>query len=149
MRRHVQLRQSIETFRFDPRSWAIELPIVGSEVPLLICETTLLLFGRATQLTLLFPDQKKVLLTVSNERSIVEGTVEQPTTIKLSRNDLEFVLAYLITWYRDGAAAVNHIDIDLMGTEAIGTDCTLVVKADQSQPPLTGEEAERILREMM
>lgn len=149
MRRHLQLRQSFETCRFDSESWAIELPIASSEVPILICEITLLLFGRAAQLSLLFPLQKKVLLTVSAGSSTVDGTDVQPISLNLSRIHLEFVLGYLCTWYRDGVAEVNHIDVELKGSEGAGSDCTLVVKADQSQPPLSGEEAERILREMM
>ena len=148
MRRHIQLRNPLETCRFDQRSRAIELPIAGPEVQNLICEATMLLFGRATQLSLHFPGQKKVLLTVSNEESTVNGMDEQPTAVSLSRNDLEFVIGYLITWYRDGAAEANHIDIDLRGTDANGSECTLVVKADHSQPPLSCEVAEQILRGM-
>ena len=148
MRRHIQLRQSFETCRFDTRSWAIELPIIGSDVAILICEITLLLFGRAKQLSLLFVDEKKLLLTVSNGSSIVDGSNSGPSSLSLSRNDLEFVLCYLLTWYRDGTAEVNHIDVELIGSESIGPDCTLIVKAEQSQPPMPGAEVERMLREM-
>lgn len=149
MRRHLQLRQAFETLRFDPENWAIELPIVGSEVPILICEITLLLFGRATQLSLLFPGQKKVLLTLSDGSSTVDGNDLQPLSLNLSRNDLEFVLGYLSTWYRDGTAEVNHIDVELKERRDAESDCTLIFKADQSRPHLSGEDAERILREMM
>lgn len=148
MRRHIQLRHAFETCRFDARSWAIELPLVGSEVANLICEITLLLFGRSNQLSLLFAEEKKLLLTVSNGNSTVGGSDSSPSSVSLSRNDLEFVLCYLLTWYRDGTAEVNHIDVELEGIESVGPDCTLVVKAEQSQPPLPGKEAERILRDM-
>ena len=148
MRRHLQLRNSFETQRFDERSWAVELAIVNSEVSSIICELTLLLYGRSDQLSLLFESKKKIVVSVAQSESAIIGSDDRFSSLSLNRNDAEFLLCFLLTWYRDGVAEVNHIDIELIGSQSDGKDCTLVVKAENSQAPLPGDEAERILREL-
>ena len=148
MRRHLQLRQSFSTRRFDTGAWAIELPIAASEVVPLVCEITLLLYGRSDQLSLLFDRGRKLVVSVCEGKSVVEGSDNSPSSLSLNRSDAEFLLCFLLTWYRDGVAEVNHIDVELVASQSAGKDCTLVVKAETSQPPLPGDEAERILREM-
>ncbi|MGL4460997.1 MAG: hypothetical protein ACRDD1_19610 [Planctomycetia bacterium] len=145
MRRHLQLRQAISTIRFDSRSWAIELPVASSEVQVLVCEISLLLFARTKQLAFLFGKKQGLSLALSEGGSTVSGS-EDNALVALSRNALESVLCYLLAWYRDGVAEVTHVDIEVVGSESAGVDCTLVIKADQFQPFLPGDEAERILR---
>jgi len=148
MRRHLQLRHSITTQRFDARSWAIELPVAASDVVPLACEITLLRYGRSDQLSLLFDKGKKLMVSIAETHSTVTGAADSPSSLSLGRNDAEFLLCFLLTWYRDGVAEANHIDIELIGSQSAGEDCTLVVQAENSRPPIPGDEAERILREM-
>ena len=148
MRRHIQLRQSFSTRRFDVGAWAIELPIAASDVVPLVCEITLLLYGRSDQLSLLFDRGRKLVISVCEGKSAVTGSDDNPSSLSLNRSDAEFFLCFLLTWYRDRVAEANHIDVELVGSQSAGKDCTLVIKAEESQPPLSGDEAERILREM-
>ena len=147
MNRRLELRQSLEICRFDATNWAVELKVRSLEVTSLICELTLLIFGRSHQLTLSFAGSDTIVLGVTAEKSSVEVCGIRRLLVSMNRNDLEFIMCYLITWYRDGFAEVDHIDLELSGTEDCGSDCTLVVKAESWQHIMTGEEAERMLRE--
>lgn len=148
MKRHILLRQSFSTRRFNVQAWAIELPVAASDVIPLVCEISLLLYGRSEQLSLLFDRGRKLVLSVREGESNVTGLDDNPSSLSLNRSDAEFVLSFLLTWYRDGIAEANHVDVELVGSQAAGKDCTLVIMAEKSQPPLSGGEAERILREM-
>jgi hypothetical protein len=147
MNRRLELRQSLETCRFDATNWAAELTVRSSEVTSLICELTLLIFGKSNQLTLSSASSDTVL-AVSKENSSVEVRDTRRFLVSMSRNDLEFIVSYLLAWYRDGFAEVNHIDLELIGAEDCGRNCTLVVRAEASRYPMNGEEAQRMLREL-
>lgn len=147
MNRRLELRQSLETCRFDATNWAAELTVRSSEVTSLICELTLLIFGKSNQLTLSSASSDTVL-AVSKEYSSVEVRDTRRFLVSMSRNDLEFIVSYLLAWYRDGFAEVNHIDLELSGAEDCGRNCTLVVRAEASRYPMNGEEAQRMLREL-
>ncbi len=147
MNRRLELRQSLETCRFDATNWAAELTVRSSEVTSLICELTLLIFGKSNQLTLSSASSDTVL-AVSKEKSSVEVRDTRRFLMSMSRNDLEFIVSYLLAWYRDGFAEVDHIDLELSGAEDCGTNCTLVVRAEVSRYPMNGEEAQRMLREL-
>ncbi|MCG8648300.1 MAG: hypothetical protein MI861_00620 [Pirellulales bacterium] len=148
MKRHLQLRQSITTQRFNARSWAIEMPVAASDVVPLVCEISLLLCDRSDQLSLLFDKGKKLMVSVAETSLAISGAVNDPLSLSLRRSDAEFLLCFLLTWYRDGVAEANHVDIELVGNQSVGEDCTLVVQAENSRPPIPGDEAERILRKM-
>ena len=148
MRRHAQLQQSFSTRRFNKRAWAIELPVAASDVVPLVCEIMLLLHDRSDQLSLLFDRGRKLVISVCEGKSAVKGSDDSPSSLSLNRSDAEFILCFLLTWYRDGIAEASHIDVELAASQSAGEDCTLIVKAEKSRPPLPGEETERILREM-
>lgn len=148
MKRNLRLQQPFLTHRFDVRSWAVELPITTSDVAPLVCEISLLLFGRSDQLSLLFDKGRKLIVSLVEDSSRIAGSKEGTMSLRLTRRDLEFIICFLLTWYRDGLAETNHIDIDLIGSSSIGEDCTLVLQAENSQPPLPGNEAERIIRKI-
>ena len=146
MNRRLELRQSIETCRFDVINWAVELTVGSSEVTSLICELALLIFGKSRQLTLSSASIDTVV-AVSKEKSSVGVCDASRLLVSMSRNDLEFIVCYLLAWYRDGCAEVDHIDLELSGTEDCGRKCTMVVRAEVSRYPMNGEEAEWMLRE--
>jgi len=109
---------------------------------------SLLLFGRSDQLSLLFDIGNKLIVSVVDSSSEIAGSDETPMSLRLGRRDVEFMMSFLLTWYRDGVAETNHIDIELVGSPLAGEDCTLVIQAENSRPPLSGDEAERLLRDM-
>lgn len=146
MKRHLQLRQSFIADRYDQRSWAIRVPIETAEVPSLCCELVLLLYGKADRLVLKGVHSQKLALTCGGDQSSATGQNPLSIPVNLSRRDLEFLLGFLVTWYRDGMAEVNHVDIQLQGDDVAGEDCMLVVEALSSQPPLTANEIEKLLR---
>ena len=148
MKRHLQLRRCFSTQRFDARSWAIRVQIESTEVAQLCCELMLLLFEKAEKLSLLFEQNHKLTLAVTSEQSRTTGGNQNTIPVNLSRRDLELLLGFLLTWYRDGVAEVSHIDIELISDNASGKDCTLVVEANSSRPPLPAEEVERMLKNM-
>lgn len=148
MKRHLQLRHPFVTQRFDANSWAIRVQIESTAVAPLCCELMMLLFEKAEKLSLLFGHNHKLILAVTSEMSHATGDNEKAIPINLSRIDFEFLLGFLLSWYRDGIAEVNHVDIELRSDNASGNDCTLVIEAEISRPPMPSEEVERILKNM-
>lgn len=148
MKRHLRLRQLFETKRFNKDSWAIILPVSSGDVVALICEISLLLFDRSEQVSLLFESGQKLIVSKTDGDSRVSGSDADAGPLCMSRRDLESLFCFLLTWYRDGIAEVNHIDIELRADASVGQDCTIVIQSEVSQPPLPGNEAARIVRQM-
>ena len=74
----------------------------------------------------------------AGNRSAVTGDADAPG-LALSAPDLEFVRHFFLRYYRDGAAEVDHIDIE---TEEGGY---IIFAVDESLPPVSSEEAKRRL----
>jgi len=53
--------------------------------------------------------------------------------------------SFLLKYYRDGRAEVDHIDIDLYAPYSGVEVGTLILRAGDSAPGMTAEEAMRIL----
>ncbi len=65
--------------------------------------------------------------------------------LKLTLTQLDYLLAFFLRYYRDGGAAVDHVDLQ---TTAIGTgsqDAYITVTVPDSVPPMTPEELRRRL----
>jgi hypothetical protein len=60
--------------------------------------------------------------------------------IVLSRRDLEYVLRFLLEYYRDGAAAVDHVDLQTPDGDYV----TILVQ--EFIPPMSSAEARRRLK---
>lgn len=148
MKRHLQLRYTFNVQRYSTDAWSIGLPIATLEVAPLCCELSLLLLEKVEAISLLFTNGSKLVISITTENSRVTNFETKTISIALCRRDLEMVLCFLLIWYRDSVAEVNHLDIDLVSTTSFGPDCTLIVEAEESRLPLTADEAMKILKEM-
>lgn len=148
MKRHLSWRQAIETKQYNRDEWSIHLSVDSGDVSILCCELSLLLFEKAKSLSLTTESGQKVVLRVATEHSRVVAPNARSFSIELNPQDLENTVSYLLSWYRDGIAEVSHIDIDLAAESDWGANCTVVVQADQSKPPLSQEETTRLLRDL-
>jgi hypothetical protein len=72
---------------------------------------------------------------------------EDPEVLEFSERDLDFVLSYLLVYYRDGAADVDHIDITLEHPGGSG-ELDFTIKVEASKPPLSPAEAKRAIDEI-
>ena len=59
--------------------------------------------------------------------------------MNLTTSDLDFVRHFFLRFYRDGLAEVDHIDVQT------GDGGYIIFCAELSVPPLSAEEAERLL----
>jgi hypothetical protein len=68
--------------------------------------------------------------------------------LRLTLTEIEFWTDYFLNAYRDQIAPVNHIDVDISGDET-GTEkgITLILKGMKSVPPISPEEAAKLIDE--
>jgi len=83
----------------------------------------------------------------SKKVQVARGTVNRSgitgdgdhRALTLSARDLDFARYFFLRYYRDGAAEVDHIDIET------GEGGYVVFAVDESLPPVSSEEAKRRL----
>jgi hypothetical protein len=73
--------------------------------------------------------------------AIADGVV----VIALAERELRFLLSFLLVYHRDGAADVDHIDIEL--PSELDDDAAVNVTVDRVKPAGTPEELRRLLFE--
>ena len=129
MNRGFKLTGSFEIQRYSDRSWSITLPISSVDVTQLCCELSLLLYEEIERLSLLLEDGSKMLLSVSSDMSKVLELDTDQLSIQMDYRDLCYMHVYLLRWYRDSRAEVDHVDIQLDGTSRFGEDCMFVVSS--------------------
>ena len=64
-------------------------------------------------------------------------------SVRISMNQLELCLAFLLRYLRDGTSDVDHIDLEEGPTPKGPT--TLVLKVPRARPPISAEEARRLI----
>lgn len=71
---------------------------------------------------------------------------KEKALMKVTETHLGYLLEFFLTYYRDGVAAVDHVDLqaDIRGTK--NKNGYIVFKVPDFVPPVTPEEAERRLR---
>jgi hypothetical protein len=114
------------------------------EIAVIALELTLLLGGLvdfaclvsgAARLVLQIAEQGRVVTTFSREAG-------ERVRCSLSRDNAEYLQMSLLRAYRDGMAEVNHIHIE---GKLDGESFDLTLLFDTSRPPMTPEEAEKIM----
>lgn len=66
------------------------------------------------------------------------------TRVRMTPNDLDYLLHFCLKYFRDGAAEVDHIDIDVV-SQTDSQESTITFKVPDSIRPLSAEEARKRL----
>jgi hypothetical protein len=123
----------------------MHLPVNAGILRDLIVELSLMYFGLAERLTIRAADGPKIQLTPSDREFGEVTTTSALVAVGLSQQQLESCLAYLLRYERDGAADVQHLDVEV-GDEArftlvfVGSDITEPMSADEANRALGIEE---------
>lgn len=65
------------------------------------------------------------------------------TRLKITANDLDYLLHFFLKYYRDDLAEVDHIDLEVL--TASGKDASITFKVAKAMTPLSVEEAKKRL----
>jgi hypothetical protein len=68
--------------------------------------------------------------------------------IELAPVNVEYVQHFFLKYYRDGAADVDHIDLEGIDVDTGAKDISVTFKVSQAKASVTAKEAERRLREI-
>lgn len=136
MRRSILLASapySVRGFQDGSRAvhWEIELEILDE----LILELSLVYFELANRLTVRFSAPLKLVLSCESDNAGQMRIDEEVAAVSVPRPQLEYLLAYLLRFRRDGYAAVQHLDV------AINDVSTLVLQARNFTAPMDESEA--------
>jgi hypothetical protein len=70
----------------------------------------------------------------------------ETTRLKITPNHADYLLHFFLKYYRDGAAEVDHVDVEAASPDEGSEGTYITFKVPDSSPPLSPEEAERRLR---
>jgi hypothetical protein len=112
---------------------------------------TLVRFGLLDQILISGTPEISIRLASDDESIGRRGTVietEERTEVVLNANELDYWLFFYLEYYRDGVASVPHIDSQLHvgNPNNQGAFVQLVLTAESSKPPISLEEAIRLLK---
>ena len=147
MKRYIEINADISFDKYNSGSWELNINILPKDVVTFFMEIQLLEFNHADCITIKsLTTIKSVNLIVSdlnNESSI--DIVNDKFKVIFSHGDIGYISSFLLQYYRDSYAPVSHVHIDITNNGKIGTDGTLTISAIASAPPISGEEAKKIL----
>jgi hypothetical protein len=144
MNRILRLSTPALVNKYDFTSSSIALAVKEDEYQPMLCEMLLLAWSRASTLSLECSDGVCIRITCSGEIAGINSRGISKYDISLRSEDLEYASSYLLTWYRDGCAEVQHIDIDLRASD--GSECMLIITAEKYANPMSAEEAIKEMR---
>lgn len=122
-----------------------KLVVEATALQSLIVELLLILRGLADVLRLA-TDGVEFLIRQS-PRDFGEGSISgQHVDVAMSARQLDAVIEFLLVYFRDGMASVPHLDVEVDATDRAGA-ITFVVEAMLAVPPISGDDARRLLGE--
>ena len=147
MKRFIEIEGDIVFDRVNQETWELMLNVTSKDLTLLLMEMQLLEYNRSQILTI---KSKKSPLAVTLKISADNGEsvinlVNNKFKIDLLRRDLRAITAFLLEYYRDTYAPVDHMHIDVAKCSNPGSDGTLTIIAEDSAEPMSGEEARKLL----
>ena len=147
MKRYLKIKGETRYNQYDSESWSLDIEIQLEDLVSVLLELQLLEFGHTESCTL---NSKDNTITVAfshvkeKNQSIIERNGPR-FQVGLTKNDIEFISSYLLQYYRDSLAPVDHVDIEVEGLNELARNGTLVIKTSNAIEPMSGDEARKIL----
>jgi hypothetical protein len=128
---------------FNDNTWAVELKLDDRLVNILIPELSLLAYDLSPALEILSNNNGEKLFVTISKNSISkfkrDGSINRVT---LSINDIETLMAFVLRYFRDGIAAVKHLDIDICESN-MRANGTFMLTAEKVQKPISATDANK------
>lgn len=142
MKRHIQLSEGLQLNQLTKDEWTCVAHVNAEEVASLSLELSMLGLGTTRQLTLTSPGAVTFVLSCDQALAWPRAEVEgKRVLIQLNQRSLETLLSYLLVYYRDGQATVDHLDLEMDYQGPLGKSATFILKAADFAPSLSPEEA--------
>lgn len=128
---------------YDEKSWSLDFTVDAQTQRDIVIAISLLIYSKVSFVKILGGKTINIFMH-NHDVSSIEKT-KSGYKIFLVRRTLETVLSYLLDYERDGYASVNHMDIELIHTAHPDDNVYLTIKAFDSTPPMSAEDAKRII----
>ncbi len=150
IKRLIEIEGKIEFERYDSENWELILNIKRKDVVVLCMEMQLLEYERSQNLTI---KSKNSPNTVTFKMLEGDGRAEaredkKNFKVSLSRRQVMAMLAYILEYYRDSYASASHMHLEVSEKSPLGRSGDITIVAEKSAKPMSGEEAEQILKNM-
>ncbi|MDO3413389.1 hypothetical protein QWJ34_26810 [Saccharibacillus sp. CPCC 101409] len=147
MKRFIELKNEFVIRNYNEKLWGIELTICHEEVLDFFMELQMISFQKSDLLTLKTyhsPRSLQIQLQQAETQSQVESKAEN-LKLKITERDMGVIYSFLLLYYRDAVAPVDHIDIELSDENDPEKEVYLIIKAEDFSEPISEKEARRIL----
>jgi hypothetical protein len=143
---NLEIHGSLSSRAINGSTVLLDLLLIEADIPNACLRLMMLDYAILESLIITTKTGKLTLiLRVSSELSRARLTVSsQRFSIRLSKNGLQALIAFLLQYCRDGYAPVNHIDIELERLTQ-GRRYALVVRVDKFAAPISSDEAKKLL----
>ncbi|MDT8716236.1 hypothetical protein IAI10_06170 [Clostridium sp. 19966] len=147
MKRYIETNGRIRLTGFESDDWEVLIRIEKEDLITFFMELQLLEFNHAecfTTKSLVTGKNINFMLVDMDEETRVE-LINDRIKVKLSHNDIGYISSFLLEYYRDSYAPASHIHIDVDNNSNIGKSGTITIEVSEYAPPMSGEEAKKIL----
>lgn len=148
-KRFIEIKGGIYFKTYNSNDWELTLQIKHKDLAAFLLEMLLLEYRHVQELTVQSnASSKKIALTVSENIQVKETHVDKlkdKFKVSLSFNDLQYIASFLLKYYRDTVAPVDHIHIDVdksIGLESAGT---VTISVENSAEPISEDETKKLL----
>jgi hypothetical protein len=85
------------------------------------------------------------LMSEAKERRTHASFEAETARLRITSNDLDYLLHFFLKYYRDGFAEVDHLDLEVVAANE-RQDASVTFKVPESAQPLSPEQAKKRLR---
>ena len=147
MKRFINLKGLILVESFDSNSWSLVIEVTPQDIMPLFMDIQLLEFEQVDSLTISPVEVgNSVMLRLAENGD--KSTIDQSNgkyQVQLTHRDIGTISSYLLKYYRDSYAPVDHLDIEISYKIKPDNDVTLMIKASNVAEPLSEEAVRRAL----
>jgi hypothetical protein len=152
IKRFIEISDNIELGRYDANNWELLLNIKYTDIAPLCMEMHLLEYKQSQVLTVKSKSTSKIIIfSLSddlNEKRINIDKTDDKFKVELTFNGLQYIISYLLEYYRDSYAAASHIHLEVSEKSPLGRNGDLTIVAEKSANPMSGEELEKLIEDM-
>jgi hypothetical protein len=146
MTRTVKTRRPIRLEKFNDGWQAATIEVDKANLDSILLELSLIREDLVERVVFLGQAGTSISAQLKNDSDWSSGSfTKEKAVLNLCLREVDFTLSFLLKYYRDGVADVDHIDVAIFDRNSDAEIGTLTIHVADARPPISGEEAMRIL----
>jgi len=150
IKRFIEIENTIKFKTYNQDEWELLLKINRNDAIKLLLEMHLLEYSLAQIVSVKSKTTSEIIaFSLSenpNEKISTIEKINNKLKISLLFINLQYLISFLLRYYRDSHTPTNHIHLDISEKSPLGKSGDVIIETEDESNPLSGEELEKLLK---